>query len=356
MSNFRRLLSAAGVVLLAIFSYYAIDELRGKFRMSRRSCQLLKLRGELADLVVTNGTIYTGDPALPFVDSIAVSNGRVLRTGKFSHVKDLVGIGTWTLNLHKKLVVPGFIDSHVHFIAGGLQISRIKLYGISQKSEFVNRVKEAVSGMKPGSWLLGGGWNNDLWGGDLPMASWIDEITPHNPVWLVRTDGHMGLANALSLSIAGISIDSIDPDGGHIVKGKNGEPTGLLIEDAMKLVFSFVPEDSLEDRREALRLASDYALKRGVTTVVDVGRYYPGVSPELPWEDFSDVYEWADSSGNMKIRVCLFFPMVTWQRLNELVKRAGRKLSRWIYLGGVKAFVDGSVGSKSALFFEVHSN
>ncbi|CAA2942827.1 amidohydrolase isoform X1 [Olea europaea subsp. europaea] len=206
--------------------------------------------------------------------------------------------------------------------------------------------------MRQGSWLLGGGWNNDLWGGELPMASWIDDISPYNPVWLTRMDGHMGLANSMALKIAGISKSTEDPGGGAVMRNGGGEPTGLLVDSAMKLVLSCIPEVSIKEKREALLRASNHALMRGVTTVVDFGRYFPGVSTELSWEDLSDVYRWADLSGNMKIRVCLFFPIETWARLYELINEAGRKLSQWIYLGGMKSFADGSLGSSSALLYE----
>ncbi|XP_019185279.1 PREDICTED: uncharacterized protein LOC109180243 isoform X1 [Ipomoea nil] len=307
---------------------------------------------KVADLVVRNATIYTGDASLPFADSMAIRAGRLLRLGTYSSIKDLAGSGTKELNVEGKVVVPGFIDSHVHLISGGLQMARVELRGVNRKELFVSKVKEAVTNMKSGSWLLGGGWNNDLWGGDFPMASWIDDITPHNPVWLSRMDGHMGLANSLALKIAGISHDTQDTDGGAIVKNSDGEPTGLLIDSAMKLVLSCIPEPSTDERRNALLTASNLALMRGVTTVVDFGRYFPGSPTELSWEDLSDVYQWADLSGNMVIRVCLFFPLETWARLEGFVKKVGRSLSQWIHLGGVKAFADGSLGSNSALFYE----
>ncbi|KAL7083747.1 hypothetical protein ACP275_14G181500 [Erythranthe tilingii] len=354
MNKFRLLLSATAVVLLAVAS----SPLRNKFRPNFfPSLNLIWLRGEeLADLVVTNGTIYTSDAAFPFADSMAVRGGRIVRIGSHSSVQDLVGSETRKLNLQGRVVVPGFIDSHVHLIFGGLQMARVQLRGVSQKDHFVNNVKEAVSNMQPGSWLLGGGWNNDLWGGELPMASWIDDITPHNPVWLTRMDGHMGLANSVALKLAGISTNTVDPDGGSVVRNSIGEPTGLLIDSAMKLVLSDIPEVSVDERREALLRASNHALKRGVTTVVDFGRYFPGASPELSWEDLSDVYRWADLSGKMKIRVCLYFPIETWTRLQELIKQSGRKLSQWIYLGGMKSFADGSLGSNSALFREPYAD
>ncbi|XP_054813429.1 protein LONG AFTER FAR-RED 3-like [Prosopis cineraria] len=130
------------------------------------------------------------------------------------------------------------------------------------------------------------------------------------------------------------------------------EPTGLLIDSARKLIVSHIPEDSADDRREALLRASNLALARGMTTVVDMGRYLPGGSPDLSWEDFSDVYQWADSLLKMKVRVCLFFPLETWSRLADLINKTGHALSQWLYLGGVKAFADGSLGSSSALLYK----
>ncbi|PON98778.1 Phosphonate metabolism PhnM [Trema orientale] len=306
----------------------------------------------VADLVVTNALVFTSDDSLPFADSIAVRHGTILRVGNYSSLKEVVGYGTKELNIKGKIVVPGFIDSHLHLIFGGLQLMQLKLRGINKKDEFVRRVKEAVENRTPGSWILGGGWNNDLWGGDLPMASWIDDSTPHNPVWLSRMDGHMGLANSVALKLAGITNSSEDPDGGTIMKTASGVPTGLLIDSAMNLLIPFIPELSVDERREALQRASNLALMRGVTTVVDFGRYLPGSSVNLPWEDFSDVYQWADSSGKMRIRVCLFFPLETWSRLLDVVNKVGHAVSKWIYLGGVKAFADGSLGSNSALFHE----
>ncbi|XP_008446960.2 protein LONG AFTER FAR-RED 3 isoform X1 [Cucumis melo] len=306
----------------------------------------------MADLVLKNALIFTSDDSLPFADSMAILDGRILRLGTYSAVQDLVGSGTKELNLGGKVVVPGFIDAHGHLIYQGLQMKQVNLHGVNHKHEFVTRIAEAAKNTKKGNWVLGGGWNNDLWGGDLPMASWIDDVTPSNPVLLSRIDGHMSLANNVTLKLAGISNLTEDPEGGTIVKTTGGDPTGLLIDSARKLVLPFIPKVSVEERREALLRASNLALARGVTTIVDFGRYYPGESVELSWEDFSDVYQWADSSGKMMIRVCLFFPMETWSSLHDLIHKMGQVLSPWIYLGGVKGFADGSLGSHTALFHE----
>ncbi|XP_059652003.1 protein LONG AFTER FAR-RED 3 isoform X4 [Cornus florida] len=348
--NFCIIFSASIVVLLSIA---LLPLLNTNYFLNWRHGQSSSSSSVVADLLVTNGIIYTSDDSFPFAESMVVRNGRILQIGNYSSVQGLAGFGTKELNLEGKIVVPGFIDSHVHLIFAGLQMMQVEVRGVKRKDEFIQRIKEAVTNIKHGSWVLGGGWNNDLWGGELPMASWIDDITPHNPVWISRMDGHMGLANSLALKAAGITNYTEDPNGGTIMRGTDREPTGLLIDSAMRLVLACIPEVSVDERREALVRASNFALMRGVTTVVDFGRYFPGASAEHPWEDFSDVYRWADSTGEMIIRACLFFPMETWSRLLDLIHRTGRELSERIYLGGVKAFADGSLGSNSALFHEV---
>lgn len=271
-------------------------------------------------------------------------------------MKSFVGHDTHELNLEGKFVVPGFIDSHVHLISGGLQVGRVDLFNVKSQSEFVGKVKASVQDKDHGDWILGGGWNNDMWGGDLPAASWIDAITLKNPVWFSRMDGHMGLANSVALKIAGINNETKDPIGGTIMKSVDGEPTGLLVDAAMKLILDLIPEVSVHERRDALTRAGKHALMRGVTTVVDFGRYIPGAPVDHAWQDLSDVYQWADSSAKMLIRVCLFFPMQTWLDAVNLLEETGRTLSQWLYLGGVKAFSDGSLGSNSALFYEPYED
>ncbi|PIA48130.1 hypothetical protein AQUCO_01400604v1 [Aquilegia coerulea] len=340
-------LSALLAAILSIFLFPALNT-------STTINKWLNLKSsiKIADLVVTNAFIYTSDSSFPFAESMAIRDGRILRVGNHSSFQDLLRNGVKELNLNGKVVVPGFIDSHVHFLWGGLQMVRVQLQGVNSKEGFVKMVKEAVAEKNQGCWVLGGGWNNELWGGDLPIASWIDEITPNNPVWLSRMDGHMGLANSLALKIAGITNYTKDPTGGTVMRTSGGEPTGLLIDSAMNLLVPQIPEVSVHERRDALVRASKLALRRGVTTVVDLGRYLPGATTEDVWADFSEVYQWADSKAEMLIRVCLFFPMETWSRLQDLISKAGHIWSQWIYLGGVKAFVDGSLGSNSALFYE----
>uniref|UniRef100_A0A0D6R1A8 Amidohydrolase 3 domain-containing protein n=2 Tax=Araucaria cunninghamii TaxID=56994 RepID=A0A0D6R1A8_ARACU len=307
-----------------------------------------------AQLVIKNAVIYTSDPSLPWAESMAIRSGRILALGNFSslHAQGFIGRQTRFLDLQGKFVVPGFIDSHVHLISGGLQMAQVDLRAVKSKSEFIRKVEQVVHGMDKDHWVLGGGWNNEYWGGELPQASWFDNITRDNPVWLSRMDGHMGLANSMALAKVGISNSTDDPVGGSIIKSMDGAPTGLLVDAAMQLLLPHIPDPTIQERRNAMIRASKIGLSRGVTAVVDFGRYFPGSSTNRVWQDFYEVYRWADESSRMLLRVCLFFPLETWSLVADTFKNARRTLSQWIHIGGVKAFADGSLGSNSALFYE----
>ncbi|KAK1319109.1 hypothetical protein QJS10_CPB04g00360 [Acorus calamus] len=151
-------------------------------------------RAPPADLVITNATIHTSDPSLPSAEAMAVRDDRIVGIGSHASIQGFVGRGTRVLDVGGKIVVPGFIDSHVHLISGDGATARVALRSVRSRDEFIRKVKEALKDAQKGDWILGGGWNNDVWGGDLPVACWIDDITPNNPVQgitesLAVTDG-----------------------------------------------------------------------------------------------------------------------------------------------------------------------
>eukprot|EP00249_Psilotum_nudum_P004681 c18189_g1_i3 orf=660-2312(-) len=305
-----------------------------------------------ADVIITNAVIYTCDPDLPWADSMAVRKGRISRIGSVARVQVTAGPRTQNIDLQGKFVVPGFIDSHVHFISAGLQMAQVELRDIHSRVDFTRKVELAVQGARSGQWVLGGGWNNENWGGELPHASWIDYFSQQQPVWLFRMDGHMGLANSVALEKAGVNRNTLDPKGGSIIRDKDGWLTGILIDSAMVLIMRCIPEPSIEDRRIAFARASKHALSKGVTSVVDFGRFFPGSSTTKVWDDYHEVYKWADAVGNMSVRVSTFFPLETWSHLVNLVREKGHASSQWLRVGGLKAFADGSLGSNTALFHE----
>ncbi|MCO5575740.1 hypothetical protein L7F22_029543 [Adiantum nelumboides] len=313
-------------------------------------------RQGIADVVFKNATIYTGDPKNTWARAMAVRKGRILEVGSYDNVQARIGPNTRYEDLQGSFIVPGFIDSHVHLISGGLQMLQVKLRDISSQIDFVKQVHLAVEGVEAGQWLLGGGWNNEKWGGELPSASWIDAFTEEIPVWIYRMDGHMGLANSKALELSGIEENITDPEGGSFVRSNDGSLTGILVDSAMKLVVDCIPEPTIQERRDALTRASKLALSNGVTTVVDLGRFFPGSPTTKVWDDFHDVYKWADQTGSLLIRLCIFFPLKTWSDVYMQVNQTGKRLSQNLMLGGLKAFEDGSLGSGTALFNEPYAD
>ncbi|KAG6552491.1 hypothetical protein Mapa_005911 [Marchantia paleacea] len=309
-----------------------------------------------AETIATNGMIWTGDSSLPWATSLAISRGRILSVGSLSQVQKNAGSKTQYVDLGGKFVAPGFVDSHVHFITSGLKMNYVNMRDVRNRSEFVEKVERVAKVTKKGSWIIGDNWNHHNWGGHLPQASWIDSVTPDNPVWMVRMDGHMGFANSRALAEAGIDTNVPDPEGGIIVKDNEGGLTGVLSESAMASITRIVPQPSHADRRDGLIRACTHALSKGITSVVDFGAYIPGVPAEQSWNDLRDVYIWADSQAKLSVRVSAFLPLQTWARLAGRVAEKGRIFSQWLRIGGVKAFADGSLGSSSALFHEPYAD
>ncbi|GAQ83501.1 amidohydrolase family protein [Klebsormidium nitens] len=317
---------------------------------------LLKaVQGE-ADALYWNATIWTADPNRPWAEAIAVKDKQILKAGTFATTSKLAGAQTLEVDLKGAFVAPGFIDSHVHFIQGGLQLLRLDFTGVKDRAGFQRVVSRGAENKREGEWILGGGWDHELWGGELPDMRWIDDVAPESPVWLTRLDGHMGLANRLALEKAGIDGDTPDPEGGAIVRSPDGAPTGLLKDSAIYLLSPVTPPPSLQDKREALKRACRHANKNGITGVHDFGNFGPGSTTEEVWADLEDVYLPAAAVGDMTVRVYAFTPLETHERLAQKIKEKGKKLSPWLHIGGVKAFADGSLGSSTALFHETYAD
>ncbi len=296
-----------------------------------------------AELVLSGGLIWAR-PGTPVQGpgaptAIAVSRGRVLAVGSEAEVEGLAGRETVRIRLAGRRVVPGFVDSHTHFLAGGLALSQVSLRDAATRAEFVRRI-EARAARRPEEWVLGGAWDHELWGGELPRRDWLDPVTPRTPVFVSRLDLHMALANGRALELAGITAATPEPPGGTIVRDPDGRPTGVLKDAAQVLVQRVIPPPGDAARDAALQAASRHALARGVTMVADMGS----------WDDLA-TYRGAVARGDLPLRVYGVVPIASWRRLAELVAREGRGDHRLSW-GGVKGFVDGSLGSSTAWFYE----
>jgi predicted amidohydrolase YtcJ len=298
-----------------------------------------------ADLVVY-GRIWTGDSARPWVQAVVVRGDTVAAVGDSAALATMVTAETRVLSNGQAMVVPGFMDSHTHFLSGGFQLASIDLRDAATPEEFVARLKAYAAKLKPGEWITGGDWDHERWAGaPLPQRSWIDSVTPDNPVFVNRLDGHMALGNSAALRLAKVGRGTADVAGGTIVRDARGEPTGVLKDEAMGLVYAIVPSPSPEQSDSALGRAMAWAASKGVTAVASVS---------APWYEVAALRR-AKSSGKLTTRVAVFVPLNDWRRMADTV-RANGVGDDWLRVAGVKGYVDGSLGSTTALFYEPYAD
>ncbi len=300
------------------------------------------------DVIYTNARIWTGDPAQPWAEALAVAEGVLLDVGPAARVEALRQEQTRVVDLGGRFVAPGFIDNHAHFLSGGFQLASVDLRDADTPEEFARRLGAFAASVPEGRWITGGDWDHERWGGALPRREWIDSLTAAHPVFVSRLDGHMALANSKALALAGLTRETPDPDGGAIVRdSETGELTGVLKDEAMSLVGRVMPDPSEEELDEALARATAHALSLGVTQVHDVGSLGG-------WIDL-ETYRRAQAEGRLGLRIYAFVPLATWPRLDAYVRENGLG-DDWLRWGGLKGFVDGSLGSTTAWFYEPYTD
>lgn len=294
-----------------------------------------------ASLVITNANIHTIDQKRPTAQSIAVIGDRIVAIGSDADTKPLIGPGTKVIDARGKLVVPGFNDSHVHFLETGLQLSSVDLRDAKTPEEFVARIKAFAAKLPKGRWITGGQWDHENWTpNNLPTAAMIDGVTPDNPVFINRLDGHMALANSLAMKLANVDKTVKDVAGGEIVRDASGDPTGVFKDAAQSYIERAIPAPSFEQQLEAAQAASDHAASLGVTSVQDVSA---GTT--------IGAYQELLRRGTLKTRIYGCSTMNDYKRwANTGVRYAfGDEMLR---VGCLKAYTDGSLGSTTAWFFE----
>jgi len=288
-------------------------------------------------LAVVNARIWTGNPKRPWAEAIAARGDRIAAVGSSAEIRKLAGANARVIDAHGQMLVPGFNDAHVHIISAGRGLSSVKLRDASTPAEFIARIKAYAKTIPKGAWITDGDWDHTLWGGELPTRQWIDSVTPDNPVWVARLDGHMSLANSAALAAAHITKATPDVEGGLIVRDASGEPTGLLKDNAQGLVDDSMPDPPAEVVDRSFEAAMHFLAERGVTSVQNMGG---------SWYDLA-VFERAHKAGRMITRMYAVVPLASWERLRDTVAARGHG-DEWVRIGGLKGFVDGSLGSHTA--------
>lgn len=310
-----------------------------------------------ADLLLLNGKIVTVDSDFNIMEAVAVKNEKILAVGKNEQVRKLAGKGTEVIDLKGKMVLPGLIDSHIHMLGTGLALSQIncRTPPMNSIADILTAIDERAKDVKPGEWILGRGWDQVKLAEHRNPTRWdLDDVAPDNPVWLTRTCGHIAVVNSRALEIAEVNMDTPQPVGGIIVKDEKGEPTGLLQESpAMHLVRKHIPPPTLEEKAEAIRLASKAFNKAGLTSVVE-----PGIEAE----DMR-AYQKVAKDGGLTVRVSMMFSgRLDGELIAESVKRIsdfplvtgyGSDFLRFL---GLKLLIDGGIGGRTALLREPYED
>lgn len=295
-----------------------------------------------ADLIVYNATVWTANVNQPYAEALAIRGDTILAVGSNADIRKYDSDKTEKIDAQNQFITPGFIDCHEHFLTGGFNLSSVQLRDAKTPEEFVSRIAEFAKKLEPGTWIMGGDWDHENWGGELPNKEWIDQFTPEHPVWVTRLDGHMSLANSLALKIAGIDKTVKDVPGGTIVRDGKGNLTGVFKDKASGLVSNKIPNPTEEQVDNALKAAMNYVASHGVTSV----HHMVGDM---------DALERARAKNELITRIYAMERLDQWQELDAKIKMQGRG-DEWLKIGGLKGFVDGSLGSHTAAFFEPYDD
>ncbi|MFW6010568.1 MAG: amidohydrolase, partial [Gemmatimonadota bacterium] len=327
------------------------------------ACEPAELPVEAPDLVLVNGTVVTVDPELGEVEAVAIQGSRILAAGTSDEIRAMADDDTEVVDLEGRLAIPGFIEGHGHYLGLGRAQMILDLTGVTSWQEMIDLVAEAAEDAEAGDWIEGRGWHQERWDPEPPDAvegvpphDAMSEVTPDNPVHLTHASGHASFANALALELAGIDRDTEDPPGGTIVRGPDGEPTGLLRETAQRIVGAAQDEagaDMTDEEREAefrrqVELAGEEALRNGVTTFRDAGSSFADL----------DRFRALAEAGELPVRL---YPMVRREFNEEMAERLPEYRTdgvgdHHLVIRSIKRQIDGALGAHGAWLLEPYED
>ncbi len=290
-----------------------------------------------ADLVLTNGRFHTMDPAQPTATAVAIRDGEILAVGNDDDMKALLGQGGEWLDLNGRFATPGLVDAHVHFQNFAIFRRRVDLDEADSLEEVLSRIKNYAQEQDSSQWLQGRGWNQAAWAdSDFPTVAHLDEIVPDRPAYLSHKSGHAAWVNSSAMHAAGITAATPDPSGGQIQRDADGNPTGILFEDAMKLVGDIIPPSTVPEIVDAMRSAQEYCWQVGLTGVHD----FDGRSCFLALQNLNQNKE-------LGLRFVKNIPVARLEHAVGVGLRSGFG-DGWLRIGGVKIFADGALGPRTA--------
>jgi predicted amidohydrolase YtcJ len=310
---------------------------------------------QVADLVIINGIIHTVDDTNSIVEAVALKDGKILETGSSKRINSYVGEETKTVDLNGRLMTPGLIEGHGHFMGMGYSLMSLNLMGTSSYEQVVDKVREAVEESEPGEWILGRGWHQSKWDEisgmevkGFPTHQMLSEASPDNPVVLRHASGHALLANGKAMEIANITSETNFEEGGEIIKDQDGNPTGIFNESAQGLIGRFIPENNEESDRKAFELASRNCLENGITSFHDAGEGEGTIDLMkriLNEEGFSTRLYIMLSGGNKALLDSYFSTGPEIGLGND-----------FLTIRSIKLFIDGALGSRGAWLIEPYSD
>ena len=293
-------------------------------------------------LVLLNGTIYTMNAAQPKAEALALdpNTGTIAGVGSNEEMRQQAGPLAEVVDLRGRVVLPGFIDAHIHLLSYNHQLHSVNLLGARSEQEASERVRAHAASTPQGAWIQGGQWDKNLWpSGNFPTRATLDAAAPEHPVALWSKDGHVLWVNSRALALAGITRETPDPENATIVRDASGEPTGVLKEyGATGLVEAVIPPET--DVTPALQETIKLLQQRGITSIHDI-------EDHLAVQHFQRLH----AQQALGVRVLFFFPRQSIQALGRLGLQSGFG-DDWLRLGGIKIFADGTLGSQTAAMLD----
>lgn len=298
--------------------------------------------------IYTNAQIYTLDKNNPTAESIVTKADRIVFVGSASQALKYKNEGTRVIDLKGATVIPGLVDAHAHMFSLGKSLMTLNLVDTKSWDEIVELVRKSAAKTHRMNWIVGRGWDQNDWKvRQFPNNKELSRLTPNHPVFLTRIDGHAAIANERALKIAGITKDTNDPEGGQIIRDDEGNPTGVLVDNAIELVSKKMPEYSKEQTKQAILKAQESCLEHGLTQVHDAG------IDEKAWEALKEL----SLEGKLKLRIyAMMLPDTPLYK--EMIEKGpikGLNNGR-LSLRTIKMFADGALGSRGALLKEDYSD